>query len=202
VVENGQIVIRPMNYLAVSYDHRIIDGREAVQFLSTIKEALEFPAGCCWTCNGVPSVLSVARFCAKSKHEWQSQNKTAGVARQLVTFSCFAKEKVTKRRRPGFRRCAVPFCRARTVRRLRNSRYALRQSSPTPPDPLRYSAAHRDEKRKVKRNRVGNELPTKLKWIGKTIRPRYIGNPRPLTIPLSTLSTLSTMGAQTEHSEH
>ncbi|MDO8262427.1 MAG: 2-oxoglutarate dehydrogenase complex dihydrolipoyllysine-residue succinyltransferase [Gallionella sp.] len=43
VVENGQIVIRPMNYLAVSYDHRIIDGREAVQFLVTIKEALEYP---------------------------------------------------------------------------------------------------------------------------------------------------------------
>ena len=43
VVENGQIVIRPMNYLAVSYDHRIIDGREAVLFLSTIKEALEYP---------------------------------------------------------------------------------------------------------------------------------------------------------------
>lgn len=43
VVENGQIVIRPMNYLALSYDHRIIDGRDAVLFLSTIKEALEFP---------------------------------------------------------------------------------------------------------------------------------------------------------------
>jgi 2-oxoglutarate dehydrogenase E2 component (dihydrolipoamide succinyltransferase) len=43
VAENGQVVIRPINYLAVSYDHRIIDGREAVQFLSTIKEALEFP---------------------------------------------------------------------------------------------------------------------------------------------------------------
>jgi 2-oxoglutarate dehydrogenase E2 component (dihydrolipoamide succinyltransferase) len=43
VVENGSVVIRPMNYLAVSYDHRIIDGREAVQFLATIKEALEFP---------------------------------------------------------------------------------------------------------------------------------------------------------------
>ena len=43
VAENGQVVIRPMNYLALSYDHRIIDGREAVQFLSTIKEALEFP---------------------------------------------------------------------------------------------------------------------------------------------------------------
>jgi len=44
VVENGQIVIRPMNYLALSYDHRIIDGREAVLFLVTIKDALEDPA--------------------------------------------------------------------------------------------------------------------------------------------------------------
>ncbi|HEX4927659.1 MAG TPA: 2-oxoglutarate dehydrogenase complex dihydrolipoyllysine-residue succinyltransferase [Burkholderiales bacterium] len=44
VVENGQIVIRPMNYLALSYDHRIIDGREAVLFLVAIKEALEDPA--------------------------------------------------------------------------------------------------------------------------------------------------------------
>jgi 2-oxoglutarate dehydrogenase E2 component (dihydrolipoamide succinyltransferase) len=44
VVENGQIVIRPINYLALSYDHRIIDGREAVLFLVTIKEALEDPA--------------------------------------------------------------------------------------------------------------------------------------------------------------
>ncbi|UAW63537.1 MULTISPECIES: 2-oxoglutarate dehydrogenase complex dihydrolipoyllysine-residue succinyltransferase [unclassified Mycoavidus] len=44
VVENGQIVIRPMNYLAMSYDHRIIDGREAVLALVAIKEALEDPA--------------------------------------------------------------------------------------------------------------------------------------------------------------
>jgi 2-oxoglutarate dehydrogenase E2 component (dihydrolipoamide succinyltransferase) len=44
VVENGAIVIRPMNYLALSYDHRIIDGREAVLFLVAIKEALEDPA--------------------------------------------------------------------------------------------------------------------------------------------------------------
>ena len=44
VVENGEIVIRPMNYLALSYDHRIIDGREAVLFLVAIKEALEDPA--------------------------------------------------------------------------------------------------------------------------------------------------------------
>ena len=44
VVENGQIVIRPMMYLALSYDHRLIDGREAVQFLVTIKECLEDPA--------------------------------------------------------------------------------------------------------------------------------------------------------------
>ena len=44
VVENGQVVVRPMNYLAVSYDHRIIDGREAVLFLVAVKEALEDPA--------------------------------------------------------------------------------------------------------------------------------------------------------------
>jgi 2-oxoglutarate dehydrogenase E2 component (dihydrolipoamide succinyltransferase) len=44
VAENGQVVIRPMNYLAMSYDHRIIDGREAVLGLVTMKEALEDPA--------------------------------------------------------------------------------------------------------------------------------------------------------------
>jgi 2-oxoglutarate dehydrogenase E2 component (dihydrolipoamide succinyltransferase) len=44
VVENGQIVVRPMNYLALSYDHRIIDGREAVLALVAMKEALEDPA--------------------------------------------------------------------------------------------------------------------------------------------------------------
>ena len=44
VVENGQVVVRPMNYLALSYDHRIIDGREAVLSLVAIKEALEDPA--------------------------------------------------------------------------------------------------------------------------------------------------------------
>ncbi|MES2956148.1 MAG: 2-oxoglutarate dehydrogenase complex dihydrolipoyllysine-residue succinyltransferase [Pseudomonadota bacterium] len=44
VVENGQIVVRPMNYLAMSYDHRIVDGREAVLGLVAMKEALEDPA--------------------------------------------------------------------------------------------------------------------------------------------------------------
>ncbi len=44
VVENGQVVVRPMNYLALSYDHRIIDGREAVLFLVAIKDALEDPS--------------------------------------------------------------------------------------------------------------------------------------------------------------
>jgi 2-oxoglutarate dehydrogenase E2 component (dihydrolipoamide succinyltransferase) len=43
VVENGEIVIRPMIYLALSYDHRLIDGRDAVSFLVTIKELLEDP---------------------------------------------------------------------------------------------------------------------------------------------------------------
>jgi 2-oxoglutarate dehydrogenase E2 component (dihydrolipoamide succinyltransferase) len=44
IVEKGQIVIRPMMYLALSYDHRLIDGRESVQFLVTVKELLEDPA--------------------------------------------------------------------------------------------------------------------------------------------------------------
>ena len=44
VVENGQVVVRPMMYLALSYDHRIIDGREAVLTLVAIKDALEDPA--------------------------------------------------------------------------------------------------------------------------------------------------------------
>ena len=44
VVVNGEIVIRPMMYLALSYDHRIIDGREAVQFLVSIKQSMEDPA--------------------------------------------------------------------------------------------------------------------------------------------------------------
>ena len=44
IVENGQIVIRPMMYVAMSYDHRIIDGKESVTFLVAIKELLEDPA--------------------------------------------------------------------------------------------------------------------------------------------------------------
>ena len=40
---DGQVVIRPMMYLALSYDHRLVDGREAVQFLVRIKELVEDP---------------------------------------------------------------------------------------------------------------------------------------------------------------
>jgi 2-oxoglutarate dehydrogenase E2 component (dihydrolipoamide succinyltransferase) len=43
VAENGQVVIRPMMYLALTYDHRLIDGRDAVQFLVAVKAALEAP---------------------------------------------------------------------------------------------------------------------------------------------------------------
>lgn len=44
VVENGEVVVRPMMYVALTYDHRIIDGKESVQFLATVKELLEDPA--------------------------------------------------------------------------------------------------------------------------------------------------------------
>ena len=43
IAVDGQVVIRPMMYLALSYDHRIVDGREAVQFLVRIKELIEDP---------------------------------------------------------------------------------------------------------------------------------------------------------------
>ena len=43
VARNGQVVIRPMMYVALTYDHRIVDGREAVQFLVRVKELLEDP---------------------------------------------------------------------------------------------------------------------------------------------------------------
>jgi len=43
VAENGQVVIRPMMYIALSYDHRVVDGKDAVQFLTTVKEAMEYP---------------------------------------------------------------------------------------------------------------------------------------------------------------
>ena len=44
VVVDGEIAVRPMMYLAISYDHRLIDGKDAVQFLVAIKETLEDPA--------------------------------------------------------------------------------------------------------------------------------------------------------------
>ncbi len=47
----GKVEIRPMMYLALSYDHRIVDGREAVTFLVRVKELLEEPRGWCWICN-------------------------------------------------------------------------------------------------------------------------------------------------------
>jgi 2-oxoglutarate dehydrogenase E2 component (dihydrolipoamide succinyltransferase) len=54
VVENGQVVVRPMNYLAMSYDHRIIDGREAVLGLVAMKEALEDPSRLLFDLNSQP----------------------------------------------------------------------------------------------------------------------------------------------------
>ena len=55
VVVDDQVVIRPMMYLALSYDHRLIDGREAVSFLVRVKDLIESPgAACClniWRCS-------------------------------------------------------------------------------------------------------------------------------------------------------
>lgn len=51
VVVDGEIVARPMMYLALTYDHRIIDGKDAVQFLVAVKEALKTRLACCSICN-------------------------------------------------------------------------------------------------------------------------------------------------------
>ena len=51
---DGQVEIRPMMYLALSYDHRLVDGKEAVTFLVRVKECIEQPSGCWWgrkACN-------------------------------------------------------------------------------------------------------------------------------------------------------
>ena len=81
VVEDGQIVIRPMNYLAMSYDHRIIDGREAVLGLVAIKEALEDPArlllgvGYPWRkLEGQARIMTLA-LCCSGVRSCQSMHK-------------------------------------------------------------------------------------------------------------------------------
>ena len=48
VARSGQVIIRPMMYVALTYDHRLVDGRDAVTFLKMIKEMVEEPRGCCW----------------------------------------------------------------------------------------------------------------------------------------------------------
>ena len=102
-----------------------------------------------------------ARFCAHADFS-ESKPTPSGVARQLVTFFCFAKKKVTKEKAtPVCRRCAVP-CVARLVRRLRNSRYALKQSSPKSPDqPPLLGGAQGRESQNLKAQR-GHIVPTLL----------------------------------------
>merc|ERR1712122_395637 len=51
VVRNGQVVIRPMMYIALTYDHRLVDGREAVTFLRTSNLQWKTPGLCLWICN-------------------------------------------------------------------------------------------------------------------------------------------------------
>jgi 2-oxoglutarate dehydrogenase E2 component (dihydrolipoamide succinyltransferase) len=59
VVVKGQVVVRPMMYLALSYDHRIIDGRESVGFLVRVKELLENPAQLLFGKDPVKSLLEL-----------------------------------------------------------------------------------------------------------------------------------------------
>ena len=61
---NGQPAIRPMMYVALSYDHRIVDGREAVQFLVKVKDYIEDPATCC---SRDKLIVVVCACCSRSR---------------------------------------------------------------------------------------------------------------------------------------
>ena len=107
-----------------------------------------------------------------SKHERSTEPTPSGVARQLVTFSCFAKEKVTKKKSPPVRRPFGVPCVARLVRRLRNSHdllrsHVLKQSSPKSPDqPALLGGAQGMEKQSPKskaKPEVGRYTPNFLK---------------------------------------
>ncbi len=71
VAINGQVVIRPMMYLALSYDHRVVDGKEAVTFLVRLKDGVEDPSGCCWKSEA-----------ARSRLFTRDQQQVGGQARQ------------------------------------------------------------------------------------------------------------------------
>ncbi len=61
VAIGGKVEIRPMMYLAVSYDHRIVDGKEAVSFLVRLRRVLRIPGGCCWDFEGKARALPWTR---------------------------------------------------------------------------------------------------------------------------------------------
>jgi hypothetical protein len=117
-----------------------------------------------------------------NQHLLNSKPTPSGVARQLVTFFCFTKKKVTKEKAtPVCRPFGVP-CVARLVRRLRNSRYALRQSSPTPPDqpPLLGGAQG-----KVKQKPNSTAKPPNYRWAQSAhLRKRNKVGTRAHTKPL------------------
>ena len=75
MVVGGQVEIRPMMYLALSYDHRIIDGREAVTFLVRVKEASRIRSGCCWTSDRPERLIRAARMrmIASPRNVWSTR---------------------------------------------------------------------------------------------------------------------------------
>ncbi len=64
---NGQVVVRPMMYVALSYDHRIVDGREAVQFLVKIKEYIEDPGHAAAGKLMRAFILAFVRLCSRQQ---------------------------------------------------------------------------------------------------------------------------------------
>ena len=119
VVVDGKIEIRPMMYLALSYDHRIVDGREAVTFLVRVKEVWKIRRGWCWISD--------------SSHSWERRVRAPGEAGHLATCSALAQA------------CARPTCPAmtRVVRSIASWLPTISSSSAPAPAAMSAPSARR-----------------------------------------------------------
>ena len=80
----GRVEIRPMMYLALSYDHRIVDGKEAVSFLVRVKEGVE-DGGCCWICNGLAPHIGSGWCVVRDSFKNRRQDRKRVGARRCPT---------------------------------------------------------------------------------------------------------------------
>ena len=102
VVVDGEVVVRPMMYLAMSYDHRLIDGKDSVQFLVAVKNALEDPARL--RLDGPPPVRGPVpgdlRIVSLNLANYFNGDGSGGGSSRSTAEMCSAEEPPAKGRRP------------------------------------------------------------------------------------------------------